>query len=175
MISKSLRERLTYTVLSVFVAWHTAAMLIAPAPDNSVIAIALRPVFQPYLSLFRLDNTWDFFAPSVENGAELRYVIEDAAGTRHTFAPTRELSWYHPSYFWYRSWYYGIMDETDTYAEGATAFFCRKHAALHPVSITFAEYQQSDFAREDHLAGKHPTDPEFVTAKVLKTIPCPSS
>ena len=85
------------------------------------------------------------------------------------------MSWYHPSYFWYRSWYYGIIDETDTYAEGATAFFCRKHAKLHPVSITFAEYQQSDFAREDHLAGKHPTDPEFVTAKVLKTIPCPSS
>ena len=63
MISKSLRERLTYTAMSVFVAWHTAAMLFAPAPDNSVIAIALRPVFQPYLSLFRLDNTWDFSAP----------------------------------------------------------------------------------------------------------------
>jgi hypothetical protein len=175
MISKSWRERLTYTAMSVFVAWHTAAMLFAPAPDNSVIAIALRPVFQPYLSLFRLDNTWDFFAPSVENGAELRYVIEDAAGARHRFAPTRELSWYHPTYFWYRSWYYGVMDEADTYAEGAAEFFCRKHAALRPVSITFFEYQQGNFAPEDHLAGKLPTDDEFVTVKTVKRVPCPSS
>jgi hypothetical protein len=175
MISKPWRERLTYTAMSVIVTWHAAAMLFAPAPDNSVIAIALRPVFQPYLSLFRLDNTWDFFAPSVENGAELRYVIEDSRGMRRTFAPTRELSWYHPSYFWYRSWYYAIMDETDTYGEGGAAFFCRKHAALRPVSITFAEYQQSDFAPEDHLAGKLPTDPEFVTVKVLKRVPCPNS
>ena len=49
MITKLLRERLTYTAMSVFVAWHAAATVIAPAPDNSVIAIALRPIFQPYL------------------------------------------------------------------------------------------------------------------------------
>jgi len=175
MISKVWRERLAYTAMSLFVVWHTAAIIIAPAPDNSVIAVAARPVFQPYLSLFRLDNPWDFFAPSVETGAELRYVLDDARGTRHTFVPTQELSWYLPAYFWYRSWYYGIMDEIDTYAEGAAAFFCRKHAGLRPVAITFVEYQQSDFTPDDQLAGKHPTDSEFVTAKVLKRVPCPNS
>jgi hypothetical protein len=175
MIPNLLRERLTYTAMSVFVAWHTAATVIAPAPDNSVIVVALRPVFQPYLSLFRLDNPWDFFAPSVEAGAELRYVIDDAAGTRHTFVPTRELSWYHPNYFWLRSWYYAIMDEPDVYAAAAATFFCRQHAALRPVSITFAEYQLGDFAPEDHLDGKLPTDPEFVTVKVLKRVTCPDS
>ena len=80
MISKPLRERLTYTAMSVFLAWHTVAMVLAPAPDNSVIAIALRPLFQPYLSLLRQDNRWDFFAPTVETGTELRYTLEDAAG-----------------------------------------------------------------------------------------------
>jgi hypothetical protein len=175
MISKLWRERLTYTGLSVFLAWHVAATVIAPAPDNSVIAIAVRPIFQPYLSLLRLNNPWDFFAPSVENGTELRYVIDDAAGTRHTVTPTDALSWYHPAYFWFRSWYYGIMDEAETYAEGAAALFCRQHAALHPVSITFVQYQHNDFAPEDHRSGKRPTDPEFVTATVVKRVPCPDS
>ena len=175
MISKPWRERLTYTAMSVFVAWHAAATIFAPAPQNSVIAIALRPLFQPYLSLYRLDNPWDFFAPSVEAGAELHYDLEDASGARHTFVPTRELSWYHPHYFWYRSWYYGILGDADIYAEGAAAFFCSKHAALRPVSITFTEHQHSDFAPEDHLSGKLPTDPEFVTEQVVKRVPCPNS
>ena len=86
MISKPWRERLTYTAMSVFVAWHAAATIFAPAPQNSVIAIALRPV-----------------------------------------------------------------------------------------SITFTEHQHSDFAAEDHLSGKLPTDPEFVTEQVVKRVPCPNS
>jgi hypothetical protein len=53
MISKHWRERLTFTAMSVFVAWHATATILAPAPNNGVIAIALRPIFQPYLSLFR--------------------------------------------------------------------------------------------------------------------------
>ena len=175
MIAKRWRERLTYAAMSVMVAWHAAATVIAPAPANSVIAVTLRPIFEPYLSLFRLDNPWDFFAPTVEYGSELRYVIDDANGTRHTFVPTQDLSWYHPGYFWFRSWYYGIMDDPDVYAESAAAWFCRQHAALRPVLITFAEYQQKDFAPEDHLSGKRPMDPEFATAKVLKRVPCPNS
>jgi hypothetical protein len=175
MISKPLRDRLTYTAMSVFLAWHTAAMLLAPAPDNSVIAIALRPLFQPYLSLLRQDNRWDFFAPTVENGTHLGYTVEDAAGKSQTFVPTRELSWYHPNYFWYRSWYYGIIDETDTYAEGAAAFFCHKHAALQPVAITFAMYDRSYFAADDRRSGKSPTDPEFLTETVLSRETCPHS
>jgi hypothetical protein len=175
MISKPLRERLTYVVMSVFVAWQATATLLAPAPDNGVIAIALRPVFQPYLSLLRQDNTWDFFAPTVENGTELRYILEDAAGREQTFTPTRELSWYHPNYFWERSWYYAIIDDTDTSAESAAAFFCRKHATLHPVAITFAKFDRLYFAAADRLSGKSPTDPEFLDETVLSRVPCPHS
>lgn len=175
MISKPSRERLTYIAMSVFLAWHTAATIVAPAPNNSAMMVAIRPIFEPYLKLLRLDNPWDFFAPSVEYGAELRYVVEDAAGTRHTFVPSDSLSWYHPNYFWSRSWYYGIMDDPDVYADGAAAFLCQKHTELRPASITFFEYQQSDFTPDDHRSGKRPTDPEFVTARSLKRVPCPNS
>ena len=54
MIWNSWRQRLTYLVMSVFVAWHTLAMVIAPAPDSSVLVGTLRAALQPYLTLFKL-------------------------------------------------------------------------------------------------------------------------
>lgn len=175
MILARWRGRLAYVVMSAFLAWHTFAMVIAPAPENSVLAQSVRPVFQPYLSLFRLDNTWDFFAPTVGKGSQLRYVMEDDTGQRTTFVPAEDLSWYHPAYFWFRSWYYAIIQTPDEYADYAVAFFCRKHASLHPVSITLLEYQEGDFWAEDHLSGKHPMDPEFVTVNTLKQAKCTDS
>jgi hypothetical protein len=170
-----LRQRVTYIALSAFLAWHTVAMILAPAPDESVIAQSLRPLFQPYLTFFRLDDTWDFFAPTVGHGSQLRYTIEDAAGRSHTFIPTDALSWYSPNYFWARSWYYAIIDTPDVYLDAAVATLCRQHASLHPTAITLMEYQEGDFAPEDHLAGKTPMDPEFVTVNVLKREQCPHS
>ena len=51
MIRTQWRDRLIYLAMSAFVAWHTLAMVIAPAPDNSVIVQSLRGLFQPYLTL----------------------------------------------------------------------------------------------------------------------------
>src|SRR5215472_18059786 len=71
MIRTQWRDRLIYLAMSGFVAWHTLAMVLAPAPDNSVIAQSLRGLMQPYLTLFSLDNLWDFFAPTV--GKDLNF------------------------------------------------------------------------------------------------------
>jgi hypothetical protein len=171
MIWNRWRQGLTYLVMSAFLAWHTLAMLIAPAPDQSLLVGTLRTVLQPYLTLFRLDNPWDFFAPVI-SGSQLRYSVEDAAGTRHDFTPTEPLSWFHPAYIWSRDWHYGIMDFPERYADRSGALLCQKHAALHPVSITFVEYDQGDFTAADLLNGKHPMDPEFVTVKTVKTVEC---
>ena len=95
MIWNRWRHRLTYLVMSAFVAWHTLAMVIAPAPDSSVSVRTLRAALQPYLTLFRLDNPWNFFAPTI-GGSQLRYSVEDAAGARHAFKPTEQLNWFHP-------------------------------------------------------------------------------
>jgi hypothetical protein len=175
MISARVRQQITYAALSAFLAWHTLAMVLAPAPDNSVISDALRGVMQPYLTFFRLDDTWDFFAPTVGHGSQLRYTIEDSAGKEHTFIPTDKLSWYHPNYFWARSWYYAIIDTPEVYMDAAIATLCRQHAALHPTAITLTEYQEGDFLPEDQLDGKNPMDPEFVTVNVLKHAQCPRS
>ena len=60
MVWKELRERLIFMVMSAFVVWHTIAMMIAPGSDNSVLVQQLRRVYEPYLSLFRLEQQMGF-------------------------------------------------------------------------------------------------------------------
>jgi hypothetical protein len=169
------RERLTYTAMSVFVAWHTFALVIAPVPQSSMIAQALRPLLHPYLTFFSLDNNWDFYAPDVPPGRQFRYEIVDASGNRHSFRPTDDLSWLHPNYWWFRGWYDGVMDYPETYADQFAAVLCRKHAALHPTSIDFLMLEVGDFSADDHLSGKQPLDSEFVTETTVKQVTCPAS
>ena len=173
MISKQWCERLIYTALSVFVAWHTLAIVVAPAPDGSVTVQSLRRLLHPYLTLFRLDNKWDFYAPNVGKGHQFRYVIEDVAGTRHTFLPTDDLSWFHPSHWWFRAWYDAIAESPDVHGDSIAARLCRQHAALRPVAITLLNLEEKDFLPADHLSGKHPLDSEFVTVHTLKRVRCP--
>ena len=173
MIWSSWRPRLTYLVMSAFVAWHTLAMVIAPAPDSSVLVGTLRAALQPYLTLFKLDNPWNFFAPVI-GGTELQYSVEDAAGARHIFKPTEQASWFHPAYLWLRDWHYNIIDHPELFADRAGALLCHEHAALHPVSITFVQREHSGFKPEDWLNGKRPQDPEFTRETTVQTVQCPT-
>lgn len=157
--------------MSLFVVWQTLAMVVAPAPE-SYLSKSLRKVLQPYLTLFRLDSQWDFFAPNVGDGSRLRYIVEGQDGQRNTFNPAEQLSWFHPSYFWVRAWYYAIMDDPDLYADDAVARFCKLHTALHPVAITLLEVEEERFTREDFLSGKSRNDSAFFNVKTIKRIKC---
>jgi hypothetical protein len=172
MIAQKLRQRLVYLAMSAFVAWHTVAMVLAPAPDSEV-SLQVRRAMQPYLTFLRLDNQWDFFAPSVGEGSRLRYDLQDKTGKVHVFLPSQELRWYHPSFLWFRSWFYRIMEDPDRFADGAAAYFCRKHAELQPLAITFYDIQEEHFSREDYLAGKQRMDPGFFTIHMLRGMRCP--
>jgi hypothetical protein len=171
------RRRLTYLAMSLLVAWHTLAVVLAPAPENSETVQVFRAVLQPYLSLLRLDNSWSFFAPSVGKHSQFRYIVEDAAGTEHTFVPTEEPSSSLPSYVLWREFKYlyeGIMEDAENHGDAIGAFLCRRHASLKPLSVTLVEIQEQDFWREDYLRGKRPLDPEFVVVNPLRRIECPS-
>jgi hypothetical protein len=175
MILQQWRARLTFAGLSVFLAWHTIAMLIAPAPNVSGAVKALRVAYQPYLSLFRLDNAWDFFAPDVGTGSLLRYIVEDPRGKHYVFTPTKDLDPFHPSFYWFRFSYYAVINVPETYADPAGAILCTKHSSLHPVSVILVQVEEGDFTPKDRLDGKHPMDPEFVTSSTLKKVECPRS
>jgi hypothetical protein len=172
MILKPWRQRLTYTAMSIFVGWHTLAIVAAPASDASAAMQSLRVLLTPYMTLFELDHTWQFFSPDVERGDQLRYVITDRSGRRHTFVPSEKWSWFHPASL---GWDESVLDDPDTYAEPSAVFFCRKNAALRPVSIAFLQVQEKDFTPQDHLNGKRPLDPEFTTVRELRRFTCPRS
>ena len=172
MIAKQWRERLAYTLMSAVVLWHTLALVVAPAPDSKIVQ-SLRRLLHPYLTLLRLDNPWDFYAPNIGTGHLLQYVIEDAAGRQHTFVPVEELSSYHPRFWWFRAWYDAVLEDPEKHGGSIAALLCRRHVALHPIAVTLRKIQQGDFSRADHLSGKHPLDPEFVTESTLKRLACP--
>ncbi len=174
MISNVWRQRLAYTAMSAFVAWHSLAMVVAPMPEGSATSHGLRVLLQPYLSLLRLDNPWDFYSPNVSNLFQFRYVIEDQSGEKFTFIPEAKISWLHPGYFWIRNWHTEIMEHPDDYADIAAAHYCKKQASLHPVAITLLKVEEKDFKPADFLAGKQRWDPEFLTIDTIKQVKCPA-
>jgi hypothetical protein len=173
MISKQWRERLIYAAMSAFVAWHTLAMLIAPAPEESELAKLARGVFQPYLVFFNLDNHWDFFAPNISGNSVFRYVIKDSSGIGHTFMPMSKWGWFSPNSIWFHDWYEAVMEESNVYADTFAKFLCREHAELKPVSIVLQAVTEREFGPADFLNGKQPLDPQFVKVEPVKNVKCP--
>jgi hypothetical protein len=172
MIPKPWRERLAYLAMSVFVAWHTLAIFVAP--NSSATAYTLRPIFQPYLSLFRLDSNWAFFAPSAGRHSQFRYVIVGGDGREHVFVPSKELNWYLPTDIWFKNWYYTIIEFPHVFGDFFAEYACRKHADLEPVLVTLQAIHEHNFSPNDHLAGKHPLSREFTTLDALRDIECSS-
>jgi hypothetical protein len=160
--------------MSLLLVWHSVAIVVAASPD-SVIMRAASSLFEPYLSLFRLQNEWTFFAPDVRVEPEFRYVVEDGSAQRRTFVPADKLSKYLPTDIWVKDWYIHVMDNPDTYSKFVAAYLCRQHASLHPLSITLLETDQREFSPQDQLSGKHPFDPEFLDTKTLATVQCPNA
>ena len=174
-MTKTKRQRpfLAYAAMSLLVVWHTLAMIIAVSPA-SVLTQAVRPLFDPYLTLFNLDNYWGFFAPHVGMGYQFRYVVEDAAGQQHVFIPTDKLSRFNPNSIWLRDRYRDVIDSADMYGDVTVAELCREHTALRPVAITLLEAEEKEFGPMDRRLGKDPLDPEFITVHAFRTIRCPA-
>jgi predicted DCC family thiol-disulfide oxidoreductase YuxK len=169
-ILKRWRQRLLYSAMSLFVGWHTFVMLVGP--NNSETAAAARRWAQPYLSFFRLESTWSFFAPTVGKHSQFRYVIQDRAGEEHTFVPVRELNPYVPSFYLFKHSYDTVTTFPELHGGFFAAMFCREHAALQPFYISLQVSLEREFLPADQLAGKHPLDPDFTEVETLLQVPC---
>jgi hypothetical protein len=173
----AIRKRFSVLVMSLVVGWHSLAIVVAPAPADSVTVQSLRSVLQPYLSLLRLDNSWAFFAP-VGNDSLVRYVVRDGDGNDHTFTPSEEPAGSLAKYVWWREFKYlydRIVESPDVRSGVAGTILCQQHAALDPLFVTLLKVQRQNFTPEDQLAGYHPLDPEFVTVTGVVRIPCRDS
>jgi hypothetical protein len=128
----------------------------------------------PYLTIFRLDNRWSFFAPNVGRQVVFRYIVEDAQGNEHTFEPLNEPSWSFPKYAMWRQFKYlydSVVADPETFVP-VVGVLCRQHASLKPVAISFVSVAELDFWPEDYLKGRRPLDPEFVKATRLTNTSC---
>lgn len=171
MLPTRWRQRLIYTAISAFVVLHVATLLITPMPDSALKTAALG-VLHPYTALFRLANTWDFYAPGIGYGTQFRYTVEDGAGQSHTFIPAEEISSFDPLYWWSSEWYKSVAKYPQDFASVAGAALCRKHASLQPVAVTLTQVEQQAFGINDQLEGKHPTDPEFFEENTIERVEC---
>jgi hypothetical protein len=144
--------------------------VISPAPESTALSQALRFWYQPYLTLFRLDNMWEFFAPNIGGASQLRYNIEDDAGESQSFVPTEGLIWFHPSYFWIRSWSEAVTTNFGLYGASGAAALCRKHAALHPISITLLEYHEAKIYASGSLERREPHGPRVFRCEGFATL-----
>ena len=170
-MSKTWQRRVTYAAMSLLVAWHTVAMFVAPTPPSD-FTNAIQRVWAPYLTLFRLENLWGFFAPDVRVYPRFNYVIEDAAGQQYTFNPADGLSRFRAAQLWYQDWFVNVIDNPDAYAEDVAHELCKLQAALHPVKITLLDVELGDFKPEDELAGRHATDSGFDDLTEIGTYEC---
>jgi hypothetical protein len=175
MTPKRWWQNLVYLIMSLFVAWHTVAMVLAPfqAQGTSATPPSFRFFVQAYLTFFRLENTWAFFAP-VGRSHQFRYVIEDNEGNEHIFAPVKEFRWFDPHYGWFERKYWGLMIYPQLFSDYFVNVLCRNHAWLNPESITLQEVLEEEFRPEDHLNGYRPLDPEFSSVTQVKYAACPS-
>jgi hypothetical protein len=177
VISAQWRQRLTYLLMSLAVTWHSLAMIVSPAPNDSALVQSLRSVFHPYLELFRLETPWGFFAP-VGKHAQFRYVIEDAASNAQTFIPAEEPSPSVARYVWWREYKYlfdGVMANPEFRGDAAGVRLCRKHAASNPVAVTLLEVVEQNYRPQDEILGKLPLDPQFVAVIPLRRVACPGN
>jgi hypothetical protein len=170
---KAWRGRLVFWAASLFLAWHTIAMLLAPLPQQNVIVRAFRTLFHPYVTLVGIDANWNFFSP-IGSSYQWRYVIEDAGGNKHTFTPIKDINWLTPVHRWYEKILQEPMLSPDLYGDYFAGFFCRKQAALKPVAITFVAVEEGEFWPQDYLLGKNrTTDPEYLTEIPVRRYACP--
>jgi hypothetical protein len=171
-----MRLKLRYVLMSLFVLWQGIAIVVTAAPTELASTAALAPIFAPYYKFFALNSSpWAFYTPSISPGYHLRYSIEDAEGRQHVFEPSNELNTLLSDDWWFRAWHDAVASDSESYGEHAIAVFCRKHAALRPIKIALqrVDERQTEFYPADHLAGKRPMDPEFISVTELMTDTCP--
>ena len=157
--------------MSILVAWHTLAIISAPAQHIRARVPALRFVLHPYLTFFALDNNWTFFAPKINGGYQFRYSLEEADGTRSIFIPIEDEGSYSPN-FWRIKRSHDAVVSNPKIADLFGRLLCREHAPLQPIAVTLMGIEKKDFSPEDYLRSSHPLNLEFLNEKIVKRVPC---
>jgi hypothetical protein len=154
-----------------FLAWHSAALVVAACPDSRFRRQAA-PLFEPYLRVAYLGHQWTFFGPRPGAGKLVRYELIVADGDARTFPLSEALDRRSPTYFRFMRLLDRVVTDGGELRASAAAHLCRRHAAERPLGIRFVVLRQLTLSPELYRAGVRPTDPEALERLVLEEIPC---
>lgn len=157
--------------LSVFLLWHSVALLIGPMP-SSYLMERVYPIFRPYMQTLHLTNPWGFFAPNPSAGRFIRYSVIDAQGRSHAFPFTEVIPRSDPTYLSLEKMS-SVMDKNKPSLLASVAQrLCRQHAALQPVRIEFTRMQLRRLTTEEFERGARALDEARLKPVALPTQDC---
>lgn len=160
-----------YVLASLFLVWHTLALVIGPAPGSDLMS-RIYPVFVPYLDGFNLNNQWGFFAPDPHAGSLLRYGLETTGGERRALHLTEDLSRGDAGFLRYSSLYLTLARQREPFLQAASNYLCRRHEAEQPLAIQFFAGHQLRLGPEQYRAGARPLQDEYVSVEYFEPIAC---
>jgi len=166
-----LSRSVVYRIQSLFLAWHTLAILASAAPASHLMG-KVYPLFKPYVNFFRIQNYWGFFSSITQPGAILRYTVENASGRKHEFRLTEDLKRSDPNFFGYHALHYSIQSKEGDYLNGAVRYLYGKHSALAPERIRFTRVNQLLISPQEYVEGHRPMDEGWIETEPLDWVSC---
>ncbi len=172
---RSPRRRLLRRVLSVWLVFHVAAIIIAPAavaPSSDLIRSAWG-LFQPYLEVLYLDHGYHFFAPEPAESTLLAFVAERDDGTTvHGRIPDRATR---PRLLYHR--YFMLTEHMNDAPEELRSLWHESYAQhigreYGAARVTLIQQTHNLPTRERVRGGGHLTDPESYEDQPLGTFRC---
>lgn len=173
-------RRLGYALFSLFILWHVAAITIVGPFSKSYLRDGLMQVFGGYLSFFKLDRSWPFYAPNPAYGRIMRYETIDGDGKRALYPLTQARDKFDHAYFRYTNFYFYLFNNPQYskargYDVSVARYLCGQHANDKTVAINFIVLNQKRLTYLDYQQGKRPQDPDFLTQKEFGPYPCQTS
>lgn len=154
------RRRVGYVVGSVFLLWHTTAILLGPWPASYWRAQVYAP-FQNYLTLFFGENMWAFFAPGAIFGQLVRYEVETPSGS-FSGDLTRNLPHRDPNYFRMTAMWDKASSNYAGYERSYARHLCAALAHLQPTKLRFVGFSLKSLPPRLYLEGRRPLDDDML-------------
>lgn len=160
-----------YLLASLFLVWHTLALVIGPAPGSSLMG-HIYPAFVPWLNSLNLNNQWGFFAPDPHAGSLPRYIVESADGGEQVVRLSETLQRSDAGFLRYSSLYLSLARQREPYLQAAAQYLCRQHRAQVPIAIHFFVGHQLRVGPEQYREGARPLQDDYMTVEYFEPIAC---
>lgn len=163
-------------ILSIFIVWHALAIVFVGPFSYSHLRSSLMTYFHGYLTFFRLDHSWPFYAPNVFRGSILKYETTSQSGETKIYPLTQAKKKFNHAYFRYTNFYSYLFSDLEYtkkrgYDKEVVRYLCSRHDE-NITQINFILLLQKPFSHVDYQNGKRPLDKEYLEKSVIGPYSC---